>query len=252
VENNIFSDLYISIMVDAGDNQCVFAYNYSRENQGVDPTYQLADVYSGHGAHPIMNLYEGNLCERLQCDFFWGSSSHTTVFRNYFTGSGNKVTYNRICVSIDSWNQYYNLVGNVLGSDNITRWIYDANETNDISNGVNLIYRIGYPGSGNNRYILANYAPGTNDLDLRVKANLIRHGNYDYANHAVVWEQKILDHNLPNSLYLTNKPTWWGTNRWPAFGPDLDPMATKIPAQSRYEQTLSKRPGAPQSIRVIQ
>jgi len=44
------------------------------------------------------------------------------------------------------------------------------------------------------------------------------------------------DHNLPASLYLSAKPTWFGSLNFPAIGPDISPMEQKIPAQVRYEQ----------------
>lgn len=29
------------------------------------------------------------------------------------------------------------------------------------------------------------------------------------------------DHVLPNSLYLSSKPSWWGSVAWPPIGPDV-------------------------------
>lgn len=46
--------------------------------------------------------------------------------------------------------------------------------------------------------------------DLKVKATLLRHGNWDSLNNAVIWDANIPDHTIPNSLYLTGKPSWWG------------------------------------------
>ena len=40
---------------------------------------------------------------------------------------------------------------------------------------------------------------------------------------------------LPNSLYLQEKPAWFGKLAWPPFGPDVDFENNKIPAQVRYE-----------------
>ena len=62
----------------------------------------------------------------------------------------------------------------------------------------------------------------------------MRHGNYDYVNNAVVWDPAIPDHTIPNSLYLTAKPSWWGELPWPPIGPDRTPMAGQIPAQQRF------------------
>ena len=36
-----------------------------------------------HGAHPFMNLFEGNVYPNFEFDFAHGSSSHNTLFRNY-------------------------------------------------------------------------------------------------------------------------------------------------------------------------
>ena len=39
------------------------------------------------------------------------------------------------------------------------------------------------------------------------------------------------------SLYLSEKPKWFGNLSWPAFGPDVKFEENKIPAQVRYEST---------------
>jgi hypothetical protein len=40
---------------------------------------------------------------------------------------------------------------------------------------------------------------------------------------------------LPASLYLTSKPSWFGTVAWPPIGPDVSGMANELPAQLCYE-----------------
>ncbi len=40
---------------------------------------------------------------------------------------------------------------------------------------------------------------------------------------------------LPRSLYLTDKPAWFGDLPWPPFGPDTEFEKNKIPAQVRFE-----------------
>jgi hypothetical protein len=46
---------------------------------------------------------------------------------------------------------------------------------------------------------------------------------------------------LPNSFYLSGKPSWWTVAPWPAIGPDIsggaDPTghAYKIPAHACYD-----------------
>jgi len=72
--------------------------------------------------------------------------------------------------------------------------------------------------------------------DPMVRATTYMHGNYDYIGGEILWDYRNSDHRLPDSLYLAAKPLWWGNLRWPAFGPDLSPMISKIPAQLRYEE----------------
>jgi hypothetical protein len=49
---------------------------------------------------------------------------------------------------------------------------------------------------------------GTQQRDLNVKATLLRHRNWDSLNYAVMRNPNIPDHTIPNSLYLTGKPSW--------------------------------------------
>jgi hypothetical protein len=86
--------------------------------------------------------------------------------------------------------------------------------------------------------------------DPNVKATLLRHGNFDYVTNSVVWDPSISDHALPASLYLTSKPSWWGTLPWPSIGPDLNPMVGTIPAKERYLGTDTTPPSVPKNLRV--
>jgi hypothetical protein len=46
--------------------------------------------------------------------------------------------------------------------------------------------------------------------------------------------------SLPKSLYLTEKPAWFGSLAWPAFGPDAAFEKNRIPAQVRFESLPKK------------
>jgi hypothetical protein len=72
-----------------------------------------------------------------------------------------------------------------------------------------------------------------------VSGTFIRHGNFDYVTGSTKWETTIpggnaSNHTLPASLYLAEKPSWWGTSPWPWVGPDLTPMVGTLPAQARF------------------
>ena len=81
-----------------------------------------------------------------------------------------------------------------------------------------------FPGSG-----------GFQELDLDVKDTAILKGNYNYKDNAVPASESLGSAKLPNSLYLQEKPAWFGKLAWPPFGPDVDFENNKIPAQVRYE-----------------
>ncbi|MGB5660025.1 MAG: hypothetical protein WBO54_11130, partial [Thermoanaerobaculia bacterium] len=59
-----------------------------------------------------------------------------------------------------------------------------------------------------------------------------------YFTGSTVWDPTISDHDLPNSYYLTSKPSFFGDLRWPAFGSDLSPRIGSLPAKYCFEQEL--------------
>ena len=122
--------------------------------------------------------------------------------------------------------------------------VYDQLTNNNLSSSNDTIYRIGFPNIGNNLYDAASSTPGPTDLDTQVASTLIRHGNFDYSTNSTVWDSTIADHTLPDAFYLCERPSWWvNTLRWPAFGPDLDPVPGIIPAQLRIQNMDLPPPG---------
>lgn len=228
IENNILYNLYSPLMLNSGSVGCVVGYNYIHLTHNNDPTFMIYAISGGHGAHPMMNLYEGNVASRFQSDYYWGSSSHQTLFRNYFHGTEAGAIANRSCVAFDGLSRSNNVIGNVLGSAPY-RWVFEQT-TNAYSHTDNIIYRLGYPNMGNNRFAPLDPMP----FWPIVSATLLRHGNYDQSSGSVTWSPSIASRELPTSMYLSGKPSWWGASRWPAIAPELQPMVDKIPAQERF------------------
>jgi hypothetical protein len=59
-------------------------------------------------------------------------------------------------------------------------------------------------------------------VDPKVAATTIRHGKFDYVTNSVKWDPSITTQALPNSLYLSGKPAFFGAGRgytWPWFDP---------------------------------
>ena len=70
-----------------------------------------------HGAHPMMNLIEGNHArDKFDADNYWGTSSHQTFIRNRMYNVTGKL-YGSWGFDLYKGVRYYNIVGNVLGTD---------------------------------------------------------------------------------------------------------------------------------------
>lgn len=225
----------------------VIAYNYCEDAQS-GSTVAGSAISDNHGGHNMMNLYEGNVGQMFESDGYWGSSSHGTLLRNWFSGKYSDQLYNHVAVKLNHFASYYNIVGNILGHPAETA-SYES-EVQGFPATLHLIYRLGFPFIGSSNYngtipISAppNYTQEPGDIgtepqrfDPNVRGTVIRHGNYDFATRNLNWDPMIVDRSIPNSYYLTSKPSWFGALTWPAFDSTkasaLDSMM--IPAQFRY------------------
>jgi hypothetical protein len=223
IENNIIHRTRHALILEGGGSGNVFGYNYAVGSITDPDNDWLAEDMATHGAHPFMNLFEGNIVSKLTHDNTWGSSSHNTTFRcliqNYSSSAATPIS-GRYAVDVEAHNYYNNIVGSVLGRRGDVGTRYHSEK---VSGSTPISYRFGFesPGSGT-----------ISDKDVQQRTLI--HGNYDHIGGSVMWDAKA-DRNLPPSLYLSAKPDWFGAIRWPPFGPDLDPMEGAIPAKVRYE-----------------
>lgn len=110
IEDNIIRESFPNIEVNHGASGNVFSYNFINNSNG------LIGIDTNHGPHNQFNLYEGNLAHNLMSDGYFGSNSHDTIFRNWFTGLGlgtpNTPTY---CFSLKRFTRQFSVIGNILG-----------------------------------------------------------------------------------------------------------------------------------------
>jgi len=231
-ENNIFHELATGVIHNGPVSGNVISYNYFTDIISTDYPQSVRIGTAAHGGHPFMNLFEGNYFNGpyIDADFYWGSSSHNTYLRNRVAID---ITKTSDVTNVSLWKDqtYYNFIGNVLGIDGHE----NKYEGNDLYDGK-MIYCLDYTNSGS-----------SNGQTL---ATILRHGNYDFVNNAVVWDKKILDRTIPNSYYLTEKPKWWGNLAWPAIGPDCNSMVNDIPAKLRLEGKMMD-PQPPSHLRFV-
>jgi hypothetical protein len=226
-EDNIFWSLDGGcIMTGGGASGNVIAYNYLIDPRYDDAWWMTPSPSLNHNPHPSMNLWEGNYGYQAEADDIHGSSSHNTVFRSVSTGYQNvTITEFNNAVCLGYRQRYYNFVGNILGTSGWSQ-VYEVAYPQDADSSVKTIWRLGHS--------------GPNDAgETQVKATLLRHGNFDYVTNSVQWDSAIPDHDIPASLYLASKPSWFGSVPYPPIGPDVTGMVNKIPAQLRYEAMVS-------------
>jgi hypothetical protein len=218
----------------------VISYNYF-DGSWLDesnPNWQIKNIGS-HCSHPYMDLVEGNQATQFQLDDIHGSASHYTVFRNHFDTDHTFPSHpshphddtDMTCGIRIDLGYFTNIVGNILGQPD---YVHDpTREKYECTDRRKCV---------KNQHKRHMYVFRTNDP--QVYSTTYRHGNYDYATESVIWDSGNPDHKLPDSLYLAEKPAWFGDLNWPPFGPDVDFENNKIPAQIRFEE-IKSRDGIP-------
>jgi hypothetical protein len=203
-----------AIIFGDGQGGCVgnvVAYNYTciddRPSSGAVFRPTISDNHGAGGN--MLNLYEGNVARGFIVDGYFGSAAYGTLLRNFIHNTSSNL--GPVCVNLDHYSVYYNIIGNVLGSPTAQPSAYETEAPGHQS----VIYRLGFPNMGNfawsgptnaegtpnphydGRYTIGpstppdyHLSPNTRTkaqaLDLNVKNTIIRHGNYDYATKAVV------------------------------------------------------------------
>ena len=236
VENNIFEHITAPIMSNGSVTGSVFSYNYAFDTYySPGPTWMLATNFA-HGPGIVMLLHEGNQGNSFHQDRAHGTQNFLTAFRNHFTGVELGKTRGTNPVNVYAYNRYTNLVGNVFG----TPGYHNSYEWN--LSGSNIDTSVYVLGSGGDPLVKAtlfrwaNYDTVTGTV--RLNAGEVPSGLSQFANPVP------LNGNLPESLYLSAKPSWWGSAiPWPPIGPDVTGgsgpggRAHNIPAHVCYDRT---------------
>lgn len=99
---------------------------------------------------------------------------------------------------------------------------------------------------------------GYQELDLDVQKTTFLKANYNYLDRAIPASEVIVNEILPDSLYRTSKPAFFGNLPWPAFDSlHPNPSFESIPAGYRYVHQTAvpgtmnlSAPQAPTSLQV--
>jgi hypothetical protein len=260
VENNIIRVTRHGFAFEGGGAGVAFLYNYIDDIHEDDLSY-FGGSLANHGAHPYMDLYEGNIFSHFMADDFFGSSSHNVLFRNHIWGDESvpvasewlnppgaltKPNWGIQPVEVWSLQHYYSLVGNVLGST--PKWLAPNWSTYTVlANGCSA------NGGGLYNYG-CEFTNGSNN-DPAAYSTSINHGNWDYKTGGVAYWDGGANHSLRNSMYYTSKPSFFGGCAWPPFGPEGNPSIGTLPAKARFEGdtscgTAATKPTPPSGLTV--
>lgn len=252
IENDAWYNCRCSILLGYGASGCVIGYNYFPNTFSESPTILKQDV-GYHSAHSYMNLVEGNIGTKINADNFHGSSSHNTIFRNYWRGQdAAQVSVSSLASVECDFNQWdYNIVGNVLGFPGVVSLmltysnpqggtLYEAlspDATWSYGNWYKALM-FGYDGEGGND---SGGRAGMDPVDLTGAGDpqafntALLEGNHDYVQNATTWTNgsgaSSSPLTMPASLYLSSKPSFFGGAPFPLIGSDVSPMVNYTPLQ---------------------
>ena len=141
VENNIFSHLRHSMLIQSGSNGNVFSYNYSRQpfKSETAPNDLAGDIVL-HGNYPYANLFEGNIVQNIVSDASHNTNGpFNTFFRNRAELYG--ILFNSGCGDSS------NIVGNEITSALFNHGLYFLNGIGNFEYGNNVRGTIYPPGT---------------------------------------------------------------------------------------------------------
>jgi hypothetical protein len=273
IENNIFwyGNKVDTMRASGGGN--VFAYNYTDDAfDQTNPQEPEAGANAGHYTTPHLELLEGNYSFNFKGDTYWGNSIYITTFRNWFSGLRaahpplNTFTYALACgplpygdyegrtaVDVQAYSYYNNFVGNVLGMNGQTLLSYPslacfAGQEEAFLQEVTTTAE--WTASGNADDVpmwqfgayqaTVNTTGNWSFVDTTIDTAL-RDGNWDWVTQAQHWygigtstDGTDPAQPLPNSLYLTSKPAFFGSNTWPWVDPSTGTTYT-LPAMYCFQ-----------------
>ena len=243
LENCIVVNFNKVIVMRAAGGGNVVGYNYFDDGFGAG--YKTIPEIGANAAHmttPHNALFEGNRSWNLGSDSRWGNSIFITFFRNHATGlrgnvTGNGLadTSNRRCTTIQAYHYDYNFVGNVLGFAGMTAspfsgFVYEASAEYGSTVPMWVFGQGDSVGTG-----------GVNDPTVITRT--LRDGNFDYHTNELRWHgiggaastTPPAASVIPNSLYMTGKPSWFGSDPWPWVTPEGATKVFTLPAKARFD-----------------
>jgi hypothetical protein len=241
IENNIVINANKVMLMRPSGGGNVISYNYMTDGHiASNPGWSETGLNASHMAGAHFELFEGNQGFNFGADDTWGGAFQIVAFRNHLQGLNRSYTDDEeiAAAKVARGHYYYSLVGNVLGFSGMTGWTYEYITNPFQERGI---YEIGYA-----------IASRSSAPDTGVLSTMLRDGNYDYVSNAQHWHgvggsgvgnglTPPADSTMPDSLYLSAKPSFMGSNTWPWVDPAGATKLFTLPARARYDSGFPNR-----------
>ena len=219
----------------------VVAYNYM-DDGFIDYSENWIEIglNASHfvGSHHV--LFEGNYAFNADSDNTHGASTYMTYFRNWLRGVRHSFVNPSTGHTIDdatqqgngprrtaatqAYSYWFTYIGNVLGaSGQMSGWVYQG----DLTAGP-AIWAPGWGEADQN----GTWHADPQVINTSFPGYLIREGNWDWLTSSQKWDAATS--TIPNSLYLSSAPDFFGSNQWPWVDPTSGKVYT-LPAKARFD-----------------
>ncbi|HSN16178.1 MAG TPA: glycosyl hydrolase family 28-related protein [Anaeromyxobacteraceae bacterium] len=240
VENNITVWLNKPIVMNVSGGGNVIAYNYVDNAMINGSPWQENGIDGCHQSFSHNDLIEGNWTPNIGSDSTHGNAGFHVNFRNYASGR-NSMPYNigggviglprqnMRAAGVDAWSREHAFVGNVLNVVDIGGGTYYEFTPAYHVTAASPVYRLGDNGDG---------GAGGHWDDGTAASMVYRNGNWDSVTGTISWDPNTTVRNLPASLYLSAKPSFFGALAWPwvdATGATAAERVRVLPAKARYD-----------------
>jgi len=261
VENNIVYFFNKPFLFRASGGGNVVAYNYIDGAQdGASPYWMEPDIDS-HNLWSHMELVEGNLTGSIGLINTWGGAGTFTYFRNRVLGQHqdpkliNTQYANQAAFTLNAgMGAYSNLLGNVVGLPGLKVTggaeagkpaYYENVSEKDVSNPpltaagysatqMIVMFRLGN-GSQPGAYASFDVNETPYPSVPKIAPTVLRHGNFDYVTNSVKTDPSVKIPTLPPSLYLVEKPSFFGDGTWPWVEASGTTKQFTLPAKTAFD-----------------
>jgi hypothetical protein len=235
LENNISFRLNKDMVMRSAGGGNVTGYNYMDDGADSNGQWFETVLNSSHMTTPHYELFEGNQGANFSQDGRWGNSAYITIFRNDLLGQDRNIPTSvnpQLAGGETPWHSWQSFVGNVMG----------------VPGTAGMVGYEGFNGNNDWTHYIWVICSATDADGGKCLSTLLRDGNFDYFTGKVHWHgiggtgvnnglTPPANSALPTSMYLTNKPAFFGTSTWPwVDGTNAsNPLPGQLPARVRYD-----------------